>query len=198
MGVFDIFSKRQKILRGEIPDVYTYDQIPMPLKVQIVHIWTGTLGTEIEAQDRTFQANRAYSFIVEILHKEYGVFQLPGADFRDSPHNELIHFFLKESDVERVLDAVELSFRVIDIMTRKHAYLYRSNGSELADAAIEELNTRFREHAVGYAFESGEIIRVDSQFLHAEAVTAALKLLADPKYAGAEKEFLTEIGRAHV
>lgn len=38
MSTFDLYSKRQKELRGEVPDVYTYESIPQPLKVQIVHI----------------------------------------------------------------------------------------------------------------------------------------------------------------
>jgi hypothetical protein len=38
MPSYDIFSKRQKKLRGKLPDVYIYDEIPQPLRVQIVHI----------------------------------------------------------------------------------------------------------------------------------------------------------------
>ena len=41
---FSIFSKRQKELRGETPDVYTYDVMPKPLKVQIIHIWNDIFG----------------------------------------------------------------------------------------------------------------------------------------------------------
>ncbi len=52
MGVFDIFSKRQKKLRGEMPDVYSYNTISQPLRVQIVHIWQDTLGDTNEYQDR--------------------------------------------------------------------------------------------------------------------------------------------------
>ena len=52
VGVFDIFSKRQKKLRGEVPDVYTYDSIPEPLRVQIIHIWNGTLNRT------AYQSNR--------------------------------------------------------------------------------------------------------------------------------------------
>ena len=48
MAIFDLFSKRQKKLRGEVPDVYTYDDIQSPLRVQIVHIWTDALGSEID------------------------------------------------------------------------------------------------------------------------------------------------------
>jgi hypothetical protein len=53
------------------------------------------------------------------------------------------------------------------------------------------LNARFREHGVGFQYESGEIIRVDSQLLHNEAVKPALVLLRAREYAGAQAEFLT-------
>ena len=52
------------------------------------------------------------------------------------------------------------------------------------------MNTRFREHAVGYEFANGEIIRVDSRLLHAEAVKPALIFLREPEYKGAQAEFL--------
>ena len=89
-----------------------------------------------------------------------------------------------------MLDAIELSFKVINRMTRDWEYLHRSNCKQIADDAIEELNVRFREQGVGYQFE-GEIIRVDSTFLHAEAVKPVLALLREPEYKGAQAEFLT-------
>ena len=53
-----------------------------------------------------------------------------------------------------------------------------------------ELNYRFREHRVGYQYESGQIIKVDSQFVHSEVVKPALSFLSDPIYKGANEEFL--------
>ena len=44
MDVVDIYPKRQKRLRGEVPDVYSYDALPKALRVQIVHIWRDALG----------------------------------------------------------------------------------------------------------------------------------------------------------
>ena len=44
MAVSDLFSKRQKRLRGEVPDVYQYDDIPSPLRVQIAYIIKDALG----------------------------------------------------------------------------------------------------------------------------------------------------------
>ena len=49
MTVFDIFSKRQKRLRGEAPDVYKYDEIPPHLRVQIIHFWDDAIGGDREA-----------------------------------------------------------------------------------------------------------------------------------------------------
>ena len=188
MSIFDIFSKRQKRLRGDIPDVYTYEDLPHPLRVQIVHIWTDTLGDNSYPGEKVDEAYRA---IAKTLRKEYGVFRLHDkTDSYSTCFDDLRNFFLTEQDVEKVLDAVEVSFVVIDYATRDWQYLRRSDASEKADDAIEELNLRFKEHEVGYQFISPQIIRVDSEYLHSEAVIPALRLLEQSYYAGAQKEFL--------
>jgi hypothetical protein len=53
------------------------------------------------------------------------------------------------------------------------------------------LNQRFLEHGVGYQYESGEIIRVDSKLVHAEVVKPALGVLTNPIYSGANEEYLS-------
>ena len=58
------------------------------------------------------------------------------------------------------------------------------------DNALSELNERFREHAVGYQYEEGQLVRVDSDLLHAEAVKPALTLLRTKGYEGPREEFL--------
>jgi hypothetical protein len=98
---------------------------------------------------------------------------------------------LQETDPERVLSVIELSFKFIDLATRSWDYLHRNNYDEIADEAISELNARFREHGVGYDFVNREIVRVDSQLVHAEVVRPALALLAAPVYKGAQAEFLS-------
>ena len=65
-----------------------------------------------------------------------------------------------EQDVERVLDAIEVTFRSIDRLTREHRFLLRRDSDEAATAAINELNARLREHGVGFQFEDGEIVRL--------------------------------------
>ena len=193
MAIFDLFSKRQKQLRGEMPDVYVYDAIPQPLKVQIVHIWRDTLGDASAYHDEYRGAKRAYKSIVDTLCREYGLFALPSAQKHYGDRNylsELANHLLQENEVEKALDAIELSFRYIDRLTRKFDYLHKQNASQAADAAIAELNDRFKEHGVGFQFVGDEIIRVDSQLVHAEVVKPALALLNGPGFAGPQAEFL--------
>jgi hypothetical protein len=195
MAIFDLFSKRQKALRGDVPDVYTYDDLPNTLRVQIVHIWSDALGSDENYYDQygcgpNIQAT--YKFIVDTLCREYGMFQLPTAAKHGGRMylNELANFLLQVDDVEKQLDIVELSFRCIDRLTRKFDYLRKRNASECVDEAISELNDRFKEHGVGFQFVEGEIVRVDSELLHSEAVKPAMRLLNEKNYQGAQQEFL--------
>lgn len=187
----DLFSKRQRRLRGEVPDVYTYDEIPHPLRVQIIHIFEGTLGDTNNYYSHYRDVAAAYQYIVDKLCREYGLFTLNGSG-RDNRnyHKELLDFVLKEKDAEKIMDAVEMASRIIVTFTSRYEYLGRSGSGKLAKEAILELNSRFREHGVGYQFNNGEIIRVDSEFIHAEVVKPALALLQGKAYAGAQSEFL--------
>ncbi len=83
-----------------------------------------------------------------------------------------------------------MSFRFIDGPAREWQYVNPHDASEKADDAIEELNYRFREHGIGYQFSNGQIIRMDSELIHAEIVKPALELLNQRYYAGAQQEFL--------
>jgi hypothetical protein len=195
LAIFDLYSKRQKKLRGDTPDVYVYDRIPQTLKVQITYIWFETLGDPKQSQANfQIQSNvlGTYELIVKLLRKEYGVFQLPrlGESQWVGEPAELCEFFLENKDIDRTLDVIEVTFRAIDNLTREFDHLFRRDASKIADAAIEELNARFQEHGVGYQYVNGEIIRIDSELIHAEVVRPALRLLNQNRYAGAQQEFL--------
>ena len=72
MAIYDLFSKRQKRARGEVPDVYVYDNLPQPLRRQIVHIVRDTFSNFY----RSDPDNEAYRFVNKTLLKEYGSFEL--------------------------------------------------------------------------------------------------------------------------
>lgn len=202
MKIYELFSKRQKRIRGEVPDVYRYDTIPQELRVQISYIWQDAWGKIFYISHSQPQGSRlaldAYQLIDATLRREYGVHTL-GED--DDFYQGVRDFFFETVEAGKIIDVIELSFRYIDQQIRDYhdeeipAFLPKGVSSELSrcippDEAIDELNHRFREHGVGYQYESGQIIKVDSEFVHSEAVKPALSLLSDPIYKGANEEFL--------
>ena len=132
------------------------------------------LGRLVRDKSRALQSSR--------------VFRL-AADARD-PFVECTEFFLK-ADVDRALDIIELTFVSVDQVVRKLNQYERSHTgiTQDPDDAISELNTRFREHAVGYRFE-GKIIRTDSEYLHSQTVGPAIQLLHAEGFKGPEDEFM--------
>lgn len=188
MAIFNLFSKRQKKLRGEIPDVYQYDQINETFRVQVVHIIRDTFGTDNYGSDKSSQS---FKFIHETLCKEYGVFTLNKNSHSD--FESVYDYFLKIDDHEKALDVIELSFQLINTYVRKNNYQYHTENRKISPGeAITELNDRFKEHGIGYQFEANELIRVDSQFLHSEVVKPVLILLGKEKrFKGANQEYLS-------
>lgn len=185
MAIFDLFSKRLRRSRGEVPDVYVYDELPRGLKVQIVHIIRDAIGIDNYGSSH---ALKLYELIHGALCREYGVFAL----LRDEESHEhsVLNFFLQEASIEKSLDVIELSFKVIGFIADDRRYQYSTQRKIEPESAVLELNERFREHGIGYQFESGEIIRVDSEFIHSEAVKPALSVLRTTGFQGANEEFL--------
>jgi len=189
MSIFELFSKRQKKLRGEVPDVYQYEDIPRSFRVQVVHIVRDTIGIEQRYNELT---NQVYTDIHKILCKEYGVFSLE--QDANSNFSAIYNSFLNQKNHERCLDIIELSFKVIDTHVREQHWNFHSafGVCQSPDEAIDELNSRFKESGIGYQFQSGGLIRVDSQFIHSETVKPVLRLLGqEVKYKGANDEFLS-------
>ena len=185
MGVLDLFSKRQKRLRGEISDVYVYNELSNPLRVQIIHIVRDAFGIDTYSD----KSSKAYEFLKDALCREYGLFEL--VKYAESDAKSVFSFFLAEESIERALDVVELCFKVINGYIRNDREYRSSTIRKIeSDDAINELNVRFKENGVGFQFESNELIRVDSEFLHTEAVKPTLTVLRGEGFKGANEEFL--------
>jgi hypothetical protein len=188
MTIFETFSKRQKRHRGDVPDVYVYEEIPKSLRVQIVHIIKDTIGEDIGDNI----SRQIYENIHKALCKEYGVFTLK--EKARSYNEAVIDYFLNCDSYEKCLDVVEMCFHTIENFVARdyNYYKYITTSTQDPIDAINELNHRFKESGVGYQFESGELIRIDSQFIHAETVKPVLHLLSSDKaYRGANDEFLS-------
>jgi AbiJ N-terminal domain 4 len=187
MAISDIFSKRRKRSLGGVTDVFVYDDLPQKLRIQAIHIINHALG---EPQfDYHNSAGIIFTSVVSALRQEHGVFNLvprPG-----NPQEELWNFLLGVQEADYVLDVIELIFRATERLATEEPYHGQPRGVNLRPGDVTaELNTRFRENGVGYQFQSGEIIRVDSQLIHSEAVLPALHLLRTKGFDGANSEFL--------
>lgn len=182
MPIHDIYSKRQKRLRGEVPDVYEYETIPSTLRVQVIYIWDEAYGSRISFTPDL----HPFEHISRVLRREYGVFRL--VDSYDSVYESVRKFLLMTREADEAIDVIELSFKYIDNEVHENPDSF-PNRKMSPDDAIEELNFRFQEHGVGYRYESGQIIRIDSEWIHSEMVKPALKILADSMYKGANEEF---------
>lgn len=192
MAIEDLYSKRKKRLeRAGQPDVYQYDNLPAPFRVQVAHIWLGAIGRYIDTS-RSYSAliydtsaNQFWARIRNQMCQEKGVFSL--VPDRQTPEEECINYLLT-ADLDGALDIIEFSFEVIDRFVRREPGL--AGATQGADEAISDLNQRFKEHAIGYQYTGGMIIKVDSQFLHAEAVRPALALLNEAGFRGPDEEFI--------
>ena len=182
MEVLDLYSKRQKRRRGEIPGSCT-DDLSHELRVKIFLLWE-----EFDPPHYHSMGGCDYKLsknVIRCLRKAYGKFRLwepakmDGRSISDA--KELKEFFLAETDVEKALDIVEAVFTYICDQPE-----YERESRE----AIETLNKIFLEHGANYRFADGRIIPTKSEFLYKEAIEPALELIRDPAYKGAQKPFL--------
>jgi hypothetical protein len=194
MAIIETFSKRQKRLANAgNQDIYQYDELPTAFRVQVIHIWNDAMGAYIESSGysstKSSPANRFWALVHKAMVRELGVFTLTGQG--GHPDEQCIRY-LMTADTGGALDIVELSFRVIDRGVRDlHPYeIERAYIKQSADDAIEELNNRFREHGIGYQYVGGTLVRLDSEFAHAQVVKPALSLLNAAGFDGPADEFM--------
>ena len=191
MPVIDIFSKRQRKLRGELPDVYQYNDLPSGFRAQTIHVFRDVLGGHTDYSRST---EEVFSRIHDILCREYGLLTLSAKHTREGEFKEAVFtFFMSVEEVERALDVIELVLQFAISLQDDWKFQRDSRPSVTSEEAIEEVNQRFRENGIGFQFESGEIVRVDSQVIHQEVVRPALYLLAGDGFEMPNQEFL----RAH-
>lgn len=192
MAIFETFSKRKKRLRDAgKEDVYQYDSFPEAFRIQVIHIWRSTIGRydlRISGYEVNSPARGCWNTIHDTLARENGQFFLGHPN--DDP-DKRCQTFLMTCSADEVLDILELSFKVIDGSVRSGDYQSRARTTQSANEAIDELNHRFREHGIGYQYVDGMLVRVDSQFVHDQAVKPALALLHEAGFQGPSDEFIS-------
>lgn len=187
MALFDIYSKRQKNLRGGTPDIFKYDKLSETLKNQIVYIMKDTVPSNVYED---YLIDKIFGTPEYILTREYGVESLISFNSRDEYN--IIIYFKANIGIERELDIIELVFQAINVHLREEHAQYPDGYEEqaTADEAIADLNARFLEHGYGYAFVGNEIVRVDSTYTHNEITKPTISLLWNEKFEGPLEEYL--------
>jgi|SRR5690554_22784 len=186
MPIFNLFSKRQKKLRGEVLDIFIYDDLPVKLRAQILHIIKDCVG--FNTTPYKDDSDEVYTYIFNVLCREYGVFKLAEGN---TAIEQLFNFFQDYKDTEQLLDFVEVTFKSINKINNNYYNYSQSTNSTLSPGeAIKELNYRFKENGVGYQFEGNEVIRLDSTYIHSEVTKPTISLLRNKFFLGANEEYL--------
>lgn len=190
MRIFETFSKAEKRRKsGGQPDFYQHEQLPAAFRVQVVHIWFAAIGPFYDPPPLSYQpeSNGLWIEIHNTVAREAGVFRLGTTTANDTPLMQCQEYLLN-SKTKEALDIIHASFALIERFTP--GFPHDPNRTLTAEDAMQELNHRFREHAIGYQYAAGELIDVSSAYLHAEAVRPSITLLHDLRFSGAEEEFL--------
>jgi hypothetical protein len=187
VSMYETYSFRQKQQAKKSADVFTYDELPEKLRVQAARIWSDALddfsgGYGVGDPD------------IQDLHKlittELGVYEL-GANDQTKRFN-ITNYFLS-ADFEEALDILEMMFFGLSRLGHREGSSWQGERSREAVAdAVSELNRRFLQHGIGYAFVDGErpqIIRMDNEHLHRDVVLPALMLLSEQGFEGANDEY---------
>ncbi len=178
--MFDLLSNRIRNANGE-PEVYIYDDLPKEFRTQVYYI----LKDVTEPYDE-FDEIDLWSILHDKFAREKG---LKNLGFHSVAQIN-IEEYLDCSTTEDVLDFIDFIFNRFDKVLRKigseHIYNYDSN--KAVDKAITELNSRLRQHGLGYEFVDGEIIKIDNTIIHNEIIKPALRLIRDVAFLGAEQE----------
>lgn len=190
MPILDLYSYRKRVSEGDVPDVYKYDHLPRELRTQLVHILDDSIGLLDADGDPidSYYRDRDWVVIHNALAREYGQFELAAGNFA---RERCVNFILNERlPIEAILDLIEVSFnhlknRNLSVHQRRPRGVFST-----PKQAIEELNERFRRAGIGYQFECGIIIRVDSELTHSQIVKPALRYLDESGFEGPRDEFL--------
>jgi len=184
MAIKKLFSERERERLGQIPDVLRYD-VPDKLRVQAILIWRKILGEYSlgrygGASIHIVQAeqNEAWDRIENRLLVGFGVLKLNSAHTASAR----VEATFQEANDTDALSIVEVCLNQAESFRLRHR--------QEIDEVITEMNARFKQHAVGYQYESGEIIRVDTTYTHDEMVKPTLFLLSHTGFEGANAEFL--------
>ncbi len=186
-------NRKRQAEKSGMPNVYQYDELPDELMVQIYYALQSGIGRIVHtgyAGGPEPYPNVVWSYIENLVKRERGVTDLTPRD--QGPEKNFLEYIRSESDIDRILDAIEIAVR--QMQSASEEPYYGRNMRPKVAPVIEEINRRFREHDCGYEFAGvespGVIVKIDSQFIHAEVVEPAIATLHANGFSGPLDEFV--------
>lgn len=180
-------EKRQK-------QIYTFDELPIKLRNQIVLILKETLGEytiennyDVYSSLRSteIRTNEFWDAIYNLFCREKGILKTTSAG---STMEQCLQIIIYGS-FEDAMDITELSLRLIEKAIGESDH-HQHNGYNNSEEAIEEINDRFKENSIGYQYIERMFIKIDSELIYEEITTPAFKVLRDDEYEGALNELI--------
>lgn len=188
MPIYNLFSKRNSPEKH--PGVFQSTELSEKFRGQVTHILMDLIGDVRSYLSGDIQ--ELYGKIYNVLCREYGVIYLNSLATQGNYGAALLSFFSICSN-EEALDVIEVSFQIL-VYVYNQGQSYRLAGSSKINLtqAIDELNSRFLEHSIGYQFDlsANRIICIDSTFTYAEVIRPTLSLLSSKTYSVVNDEFL--------
>jgi hypothetical protein len=194
----DPYSKRKKA--SETPPTAIRYDLPKEFRNQVIFIWAEAAGyTEQPASHRRIApydmqnmpvlvANQLFNQVQRKFCEAHGLEGLPGSGGFASPCLIVKNYFQSCPDDE-ALDIIEFTFNEIFVAQKSSDFVAYIQPTLTAADAATKLNRRLQEHAIGFRFEQGRIVQLDSEFLHVETTESAFRLLLASGYEGALEEF---------
>jgi len=185
----------------------TYGVLPERLRNQIVHAMDAAIGPYqmsdlalLGIPEAVPPSNETWRQLQELMLRELGLLSIGRGG--DDPRVSCREFVLGAEDVPQLLYTVQTALSLVEARNRDlesrrtPGILYRAGDlpdcsmCQPTDEVIAVLNRHFLENGVGYQYENGQIIRVDSELLHSTVVRPAIHLLRDSGFAVANSEYL--------
>jgi len=159
MPIYKLYSKRVNPNTG----TYTYSDIPNKLRIQIQYI----ICDFIEKNKLGDRSEPFWGLIYEVLTREHGKPNLSW-DCTAKYSSQVLNYLNEEKEIDKVLDIVEATFKCIS----EYEHIFKSIKPKdvkyyTPEEVVNDLNCRFKENGMGYKFESGKIIKIDNELLHA-------------------------------
>jgi hypothetical protein len=170
----------------------TYDRIPKECRMQVKHIISDFFSSD-------HMRGPSEAHLWPVVHKELK--KLHGTDnlYREKLYNamrgyisssaEVLGYLEIQNDFNKTMDIIEVVFRMITIapdLMKELGYLEDVN----PQLVIDDLNNSFKRYCLGYKFEGGMLIRIDSELIYTDVTKKVIPLLSNPDYSNINQEYM--------